>query len=247
MSERRERSYDLKTFEPTRKIFEERERAEMSMKESENVDGEDETYVKIDADSKKKTIRWKSLKEMKEYLRSEFEKKASAALTNRGQTYLHFAAYLGDVDATKRLIEDNAEVNGVDRRKATALCYAASKGHADVANVLIRNGADVNALDYWYQRALHLAARYGHADVAKVLIQNGADVNAVDENNASALHFASLNGHIDVAKVLIQNGADVNAVNIYKRRRHFTRQLGKDMLALRKCCSRTVLMWMLVI
>ena len=47
----------------------------MSMKESENVDGEDETYVKIDADSKKKTIRWKSLKEMKEYLRIEYEKR----------------------------------------------------------------------------------------------------------------------------------------------------------------------------
>ena len=37
----------------------------MSMKESENVDGEDKRCVKIDADSKKKTIRWKSLKEMK--------------------------------------------------------------------------------------------------------------------------------------------------------------------------------------
>ena len=81
----------------------------MSMKESENVDGEDETYVKIDADSKKKTIRWKSLKEMKEYLRSEFEKKTKT-WQRKGETSLHFAAYLGDVDATKMLIEDSAEV-----------------------------------------------------------------------------------------------------------------------------------------
>ena len=103
MSERRERSYDLKPFEPTGKIFKERERAEMSMKESENVDGEDETYVKIDADSKKKTIRWKSLKEMKEYLRSEFEKKTETWERRRIQTYLHFAAYLGYVDATKNV------------------------------------------------------------------------------------------------------------------------------------------------
>ena len=44
----------------------------MSMKESENIDGEDERCVKIDTDSKK-TNGWK--KEMKEYLRSEFEKK----------------------------------------------------------------------------------------------------------------------------------------------------------------------------
>ena len=65
MSERRERSYDLKTFEPTRKIFQERTREEMSMKEPENVDGEDERCVKIDGDSKK-TSDLKSLKEMKE-------------------------------------------------------------------------------------------------------------------------------------------------------------------------------------
>ena len=60
--------------------------------------------VKIDGGSKK-TNDWKSLKEMKEYLRSEFEKKAETWERNGGQTYLHFAAYLGDVDATKRLLK----------------------------------------------------------------------------------------------------------------------------------------------
>ena len=109
-----------------------RERAEMSMKESENVDGEDETYVKIDADSKKKTIRWKSLKEMKEYLRSEFKKKTTTLERNEGQTYLHFAAYLGDVDATKMLIEENgADVNAVDKYNCTAIHGAAMVGYVE--------------------------------------------------------------------------------------------------------------------
>jgi ankyrin repeat protein len=53
--------------------------------------------------------RWKNLKEMKEYLRSEFEKKAEPWHKHGGETYLHFAAYLGDVEATKLLLEDNAE------------------------------------------------------------------------------------------------------------------------------------------
>ena len=65
------------------------------MKESENVDGEDKRCVKIDTNSKK-TNGWKTLKEMKEYLRSEFEKKTTTWERNEGQTYLHFAAYLGD-------------------------------------------------------------------------------------------------------------------------------------------------------
>ena len=49
---------------------------EMSMREGEGDEGGDERKsVKIDGDSKKKTKRWKSLKEMKEYLRIEYEKR----------------------------------------------------------------------------------------------------------------------------------------------------------------------------
>ena len=40
-----------------------------------NEGGEKRKSVKIDGDSKKKTKRWKSLKEMKEYLRIEYEKR----------------------------------------------------------------------------------------------------------------------------------------------------------------------------
>ena len=132
----------------------------MSMKESENLDGEDERCVKIDADSKK-TNGWKTLKEMKEYLRSEFEKKAEWQ-KHGGETYLHIAAHLGDVDATKILIEDNAEVNAVDDHEWTALHWAAEKGHVDVAKVLIQNGADVNAVDEEKHSALYFAAREEH-------------------------------------------------------------------------------------
>ena len=68
-----------------------------------------------------------------------------------------------------------------------------------------------------------------------MLIQNGADVNAVDNTNGQHFTSQQMNGHVDVAKVLIQNGADVNAVELQMDRRHFTSQLGKDMLTLRKC------------
>tara|TARA_A100001015_G_scaffold199993_1_gene223305 strand:- start:447 stop:1361 length:915 start_codon:yes stop_codon:yes gene_type:complete len=182
------------------------------MSEREDDRGGDAKGVMVDGDSKK-TNGWKSLKEMKEYLRSEFEKKAEYWQKQGGETYLHFAAYLGDVDATKKLIEDKAEVNAVDERKETALHRAAQEGHAEVAKVLIQNGADLNAVDKCNVTALHLAALNGHADIAKVLIQNGADVNAVHGGKMTALHFAAWHGHVAVAKVLIQKGVDVNAVS----------------------------------
>ena len=70
----RDRKNVKKNVRSTRKIFKERER-EMSMRERGGNEGGDERKsVKIDGDSKKEINRWKSLKEMKEYLRSEFEK-----------------------------------------------------------------------------------------------------------------------------------------------------------------------------
>ena len=74
----------------------------MSTRQREDNDGDDGKYVKIDGDSKK-TNGWKNLKEMKEYLRSEFEKKVKSWEGKKGGTYLHFAAYLGYVDATKNV------------------------------------------------------------------------------------------------------------------------------------------------
>ena len=98
---------------------------EMSMREGEGDEGgEKRKSVKIDGDSKKKTKRWKSLKEMKEYLRIEYEKRVMSWDRTEGETYLHFAAFLGDVDATKMLIEDNADVYAVDGGKQTALHWA---------------------------------------------------------------------------------------------------------------------------
>ena len=133
----------------------EREREEMSMRQREDNDGGEERCVKIDGASKKSNS-WKSLKEMKEYLRSEFEKKTTTLERNGGETYLHFTAYLNDVDATKMLIEDNAAVNAADENKCTALHIALKKGHFDVAKVLIQNGADVNAVNKDKDTAIHL-------------------------------------------------------------------------------------------
>ena len=57
--------------------------------------------MKIDGDSKK-TNGWKSFKKMKDYLRSEFEMRAPLWFRNREGTYLHIAAYVGDVERPRK-------------------------------------------------------------------------------------------------------------------------------------------------
>ena len=149
----------------------------MSRREREDdKDGGDERCVKIDRDIKKRNS-WKSLKEMKEYLRSEFEKKVGRRNRNGGETHLHFAAYLGDVDATKMLIEDNAEVNAVNGVKQTALHFACYGGHVDVAKVLIQNSADANAVDCTESTALHFASKHGYNTCTLQLLCFGAEID----------------------------------------------------------------------
>ena len=123
-----------------------------------------------------------NLKKVKEFLQSEFEKKCPVEKRREGETHLHYAAFLGHVEATKVLLGNGAEVNAVDEDKRVPLHLAAQEGHVDVAKVFIHNGADVNAVKENKLTALHLAAQEGHVDVAKVLLQNGAEVNAVDEH-----------------------------------------------------------------
>ena len=125
-------------------------------------------------------------------------------------TYLHFAAYVGDVNATKMLNEDNSDVNAVDKYKESALHYAAKLGHVGVAKVLLQNRVDVNAVNHNDETALHLAAYSGYHDVAKVLIQNGADVNAVDYTKSTALHNAALRKHIRCKLLLLCFGAQID-------------------------------------
>ena len=148
----------------------------MSMSEREDDKGGDAKGVIVDGDSKK-TNGWKSLKEMKEYLRSDYEKKVSVFDEHGGETYLHFAAYLGDVDATKMLIVDNVEVNAVDEYKYTALHFAAQREHVDVVKLLIQTGADVNAVNKYEESALYFAALDRRVPCTLRLLCFGAEID----------------------------------------------------------------------
>ena len=54
---------------------------------------------------------------------------------------IHQAAKNGDVDKVRRVIEEGADPNALDREGGTALHWAVAKKHADVARVLVKAGA----------------------------------------------------------------------------------------------------------
>lgn len=110
----------------------------------------------------------------------------SMAMTGCATTNPFFnAAYSGDIDTVKTLIEQGADVNvrvgvvgAVGGVGLMPLNYAAGRGHANVVALLIEKGADLNARDGSGYTPLEFAAMLGHANIAKLLIDKGADVDA---------------------------------------------------------------------
>lgn len=123
-------------------------------------------------------------------------------------TPLHNAAYEGNVEEVRLLIEGGADVDSTDEYdKRTPLSITP---HIEVANILIRHGAiiDAKSRDGW--TALHYAASRGLKEKALLLIRHGADIDSQCTSGSTPLLSAVVNERRDMIELLIKHGADVN-------------------------------------
>ncbi|KAA8647187.1 uncharacterized protein ATNIH1004_005877 [Aspergillus tanneri] len=147
------------------------------------------------------------------------------------RTPLSWAAQEGRGVVIKLLLNNDTDINEVDRTGLTPLLRALQCGHEAVARLLIENGAEVNAsikmghavatgFTRWPRGSdgntpLLRALQCGHEAVARLLIETGAEVNASNLSGNTPLAWASRSGHEEVARLLIKNGAEVNASNLF--------------------------------
>ncbi|XP_073228584.1 ankyrin repeat domain-containing protein 16-like [Porites lutea] len=141
---------------------------------------------------------------------------ANVALTHNrlGSTALHFAAGSShnSGEILRCLIENGADVNGVNKVKHTPLMIAAKRGHINALTLLIKHGADVDLQDSDGYKALHHAV-YGSdvsSEILSCLIGIGADVNARTNNGVTPLMIAAEKGHINAVTSLVKCGANVD-------------------------------------
>ena len=134
---------------------------------------------------------------------------------NKSGVYpLHWAAWNGNLEMVKKLVEKHAYVDVMDGyRDETPLSWAAKKGHLEVVKFLVEKGASVNNSDRYKETALMDAARYGHDEMVRFLLYNNAKINDVTVDGISALMFASMNGHEKVVKTLLEFRADINKIH----------------------------------
>ena len=141
----------------------------------------------------------------------------NAKLTGSNYVVLCHAAYGGDADICRLLLEHGADVELGNKDGDTPLTLAASQGRESICELLVAKGADPNRYAPNGCLALTQAAWKGYAKICALLISAGADTNQTDKFQGS---FPLLNatyeqsddgeGSLETCIVLLDAGADIN-------------------------------------
>ena len=140
-----------------------------------------------------------------------------------GKTPLHSAAWHGDLEVVRVLLDYKVDVRARDVDSWTVMHYVSHgpyysssvKPHygpqllADVARLLLEHGADVNTRDDEGTTPLYAAAKNGRVQVVHVLLEQGANVGAEDNQGKTPLHGAAEYGTVEVVRMLLEHGANV--------------------------------------
>ncbi len=105
---------------------------------------------------------------------------------SRASTPLITAAYLGNTEAAKILIDAGAELNYQNADGSTALHTAAVFGKTNVAKILIDAGIDVNSQNNQGASALHTATFFCHVEIVEALLAKGADKTLKNKTGQTA-------------------------------------------------------------
>lgn len=135
-------------------------------------------------------------------------------LTHEGRTYLHWAAFKGNVEIMEELINKGAKATVQDVNETTPLCFAAMggqltiqgvelcvKGGANLKNDVNRDGANVLLLAVTNDKDLTLTNYF---------VSKGLDIKSVDKNGNTIFSYAARGGNVNTLKALIQKGVAVS-------------------------------------
>lgn len=129
---------------------------------------------------------------------------------DKGETYLHFAAYNAEPQLVKWLVEKGADCNMQDQHGKTPLSRCAS-GDDHCVKTLLQAGADVDLADKEGISPLHYASLSCSEENVNLMLQYEAHVNTFDKTNGSSpLHDACFAGSLKCVKALVEAGAHVD-------------------------------------
>ncbi|MEL7006096.1 MAG: ankyrin repeat domain-containing protein [Bacteroidota bacterium] len=128
-------------------------------------------------------------------------------LTHDARTYIFWAAYKGNLDLMKYLIEIGAKTDIIDQHGNSLFMFTAVTGQKDQAifDYCIELGADVlKERDRIGRNALiAYAGSMKNFGMLDYFIEKGLDINSVDQDGNGVFHHAAKTGNIDFMKKLV--------------------------------------------
>lgn len=147
---------------------------------------------------------------------------ANAALWKRfikekcSTTPLFIAAWDGNSNALRLLLDQGNAINAKNINLETALHLAALQGHTDAVRLLVARKADLEAANLSEHTPLHEAAAHGHVDVMTVLLDSGARIGQT-QYGCHALFQAASFGQKKALELLLTRGVSIQEKDACER------------------------------
>lgn len=125
-----------------------------------------------------------------------------------GFTPLGLAAFFGQIENLKLLVDQGADVNAESKNQMQVRPIHSAVAHRQVqvayemAEYLLANGAVVNVAQHGGWTPLHQAAAHGQEDMVKLLLRYYADVSARSEDGRTPAELAAEAGYDGVISIL---------------------------------------------
>jgi len=105
---------------------------------------------------------------------------------------IHEAAFVGNLNRVRALLNQGVPVNSRDVHGRTPLHNAAFTGHLNIIRELLRRGAHVNSRTNYGRTPLHLASTYEHPRVVHELLKAGANPKYRNRGGSTPYNFSNL-------------------------------------------------------
>ena len=134
--------------------------------------------------------------------------------TNEGLTPLHYAAYEGNLEISKLLINNGADYTTVTNLGKNVLHLTAEGNQPSLMLYYFdKKIFDISCQDFNKSTPLHWACYSGAFESIKFLINLNAEINSFDKNELTPLHLATLYNKKNIVVKLLQNGAVKDVTN----------------------------------